>query len=374
MMATPADARETLASLRAGVSGLADDLYRLETDPEVQLAREGNLQGQSAQLFAEASGRSQSLWERYPLLQAAVDELDAAIQAGDRATQDRLLGPDAIRLADGTTTSLLDLGKALRHDIDAVISASARLATAWRTVLPRLDAAAATLAHAAKTADGIGIGHDPLLRTARNLLDSLKVTATTDPLAVDPAPAEEAVERARHRVDDLASKRAELPKALEAARTLLDDLATLIPEGQAALDETKAKILRPTGLLEPLFAAAVDTGTQALRPWLARLERSAEDGQWLPAVEGLGNWHRVADGWLANARRIVAANRAPILRRNELRGLLDAYRAKAGATGLAEDPKVEAIFTAARAALYSAPCDLDAATELVTRYGEAVND
>lgn len=366
-------AETTLASLRAGLSGLADDLYRLETDPEVQLAKDGNLQGRSAEVFAEASGRSQSLWERYPVLTAAVDELDAAIAADDEATQDRLLGPGAVQLADGTTTSLVELGKALRRDIEAVTAAAAQLAGAWRNVLPRLDVAATTLARATTTADGIGIGHDPLLRTARQLVDSMTATATHDPLSVDPTAAEQAVERARARVDNLAAKRAALPQHLEEAKGLIAELTRLIPEGQTAMHETRAKIANPAGLLQPLDAAALDAGPQGLGPWLTRLAQSAEDGQWLPAVEGLESWRRVANGWLDNAKRIVVANRAPLARRNELRGLLDAYRAKAGATGLGEDSDVDAIYDEARAALYTAPCDLETAAQLVGRYREAVN-
>ncbi|HYU67578.1 MAG TPA: hypothetical protein VEK09_12545, partial [Jatrophihabitantaceae bacterium] len=63
---------------------------------------------------------------------------------------------------------------------------------------------------------------------------------------------------------------------------------------------------------------------------------------------------------------------APLTERDELRGLAEAYRAKAGAAGLAEDPALGERFDALRTLLWQAPCDLAAARPLVAAYGQAV--
>ncbi len=60
-------------------------------------------------------------------------------------------------------------------------------------------------------------------------------------------------------------------------------------------------------------------------------------------------------------------------RRNELRGLLHAYRDKAGASGLAEDPELEPLLREAEQQLWSAPCDVEVAANLVRQYTDAVN-
>jgi hypothetical protein len=65
--------------------------------------------------------------------------------------------------------------------------------------------------------------------------------------------------------------------------------------------------------------------------------------------------------------------RATLDRRNELRGLLQAYRDKAGQRRLAEDPRLEPKYRAAKDVLWSAPCDLTAAEPLVAAYTDAVN-
>jgi hypothetical protein len=67
-----------------------------------------------------------------------------------------------------------------------------------------------------------------------------------------------------------------------------------------------------------------------------------------------------------------AAYAAPLQRRDDLRGLLDGYRAMAGSRGLGERPDASAAYDAARAELYRAPCDLDAATALVEAYQRVV--
>ena len=69
---------------------------------------------------------------------------------------------------------------------------------------------------------------------------------------------------------------------------------------------------------------------------------------------------------------MLAANRGPLDRRSELRGLLAAYAAKAAATGQAEERALSDLHDAAHEALHVAPCDLDAAAALVARYGDAV--
>lgn len=60
-------------------------------------------------------------------------------------------------------------------------------------------------------------------------------------------------------------------------------------------------------------------------------------------------------------------------RRNELRGLLHAFRDKAAAAGLGEDAELEPVFRAAEQQLWSAPCDVEVADGLVREYTDAVN-
>jgi hypothetical protein len=77
---------------------------------------------------------------------------------------------------------------------------------------------------------------------------------------------------------------------------------------------------------------------------------------------------------LENARKRVAEVRAPLEARDEMRGLLEAYRARASRHGVAETPALAAAYQAARDLLWSAPCDLDASGQAVRRYQAALTE
>jgi hypothetical protein len=78
------------------------------------------------------------------------------------------------------------------------------------------------------------------------------------------------------------------------------------------------------------------------------------------AVRRAAHLHEAADGLLR--------------RRAELRGRLDAYRARAGRMGLIEHDELAARHRTARDLLYTSPCDLPAATRAVVAYQRYLND
>ena len=63
----------------------------------------------------------------------------------------------------------------------------------------------------------------------------------------------------------------------------------------------------------------------------------------------------------------------PLRERDELRGLVQAFHDKAGAAGLDEHPDLDPAYRAATDELWTAPCDLVKARDLVQRYLGAVN-
>jgi len=369
----PSDAKQAVAALSAGLTRLAEQLFQLDTSPELALAREPDrLTGRSAAVAREASDLAASLWQRYPALKEAVAGLESALAAGDRAEVDRRLGPRGVTLPDGSAARPAAVLADLEGDVNKARAAADRLARAWRDVVPRLDGAAAALAAVAAEAAALGVD-EPELPSAQGLVRELSALAATDPLTVDPGPAEQAVERARRRVGTLASRRATLTADLQAASAILQELDRLIRDGNDAHALATARIASPAGLAPPLGPDALERGPQALGPWLARLESQAEAGSWVAAVTGLEGWRQASARRRADAERVLAANRAPVARRNDLRGLLDAYRAKAAAQGRAEDPELTRLYGLARDTLYGGPCDVEAAGERVQEYLAAVN-
>src|SRR5262245_47049826 len=96
---------QSVAALSAGLTALAEELFQLDTLPELALAKEPDrLTGKSAAVAREAVGTAASLWDRYPVLKEAVEAMQAASVDGDRDEVERLLGAKAIALPDGTKT------------------------------------------------------------------------------------------------------------------------------------------------------------------------------------------------------------------------------------------------------------------------------
>jgi hypothetical protein len=95
-------------------------------------------------------------------------------------------------------------------------------------------------------------------------------------------------------------------------------------------------------------------------------------GDWRAAGNLLVQWTTRCRDALDEAQRALAANEAPVATRNELRGRLDAYRAKAYRLGLLEDPAVAGLYARAQDALFTAPTDLEKAEQLLRRYQQAL--
>jgi hypothetical protein len=93
---------------------------------------------------------------------------------------------------------------------------------------------------------------------------------------------------------------------------------------------------------------------------------------WAAARAALDDYEHRLDRVAAAFDEAEARYGAPLHTRDDLRGLLGAYRTRASRSGLAEDAVLTESFRVAHDVLWSAPCDLDEATKLVERYQRAV--
>jgi chromosome segregation ATPase len=102
----------------------------------------------------------------------------------------------------------------------------------------------------------------------------------------------------------------------------------------------------------------------------------------LDALRAAGRWTRLAAELDAIEAEAAAAEQryreaervaaALLRRRDELRGLLDAYQAKAARLGAAEDAELTRRYQRAAGLLWTAPCDLAAASAAVADYQRAI--
>jgi hypothetical protein len=132
----------------------------------------------------------------------------------------------------------------------------------------------------------------------------------------------------------------------------------------AARDRAAARIAADE--LPPPPAEAVGLDVR-----LAALDKLKAAGRWGRLAEELDTIEAEAAAAGQRCRDTQQAAAALLDRRNELRGLLDAYQIKAARLGAAEDSELSRLYDQAHELLWTAPCDLAAAAAAVTRYQQA---
>ncbi|MFI0962182.1 hypothetical protein ACH4S8_12375 [Streptomyces sp. NPDC021080] len=267
--------------------------------------------------------------------------------------------------------------------LDMVVTADA----VWSALPARIDLLAAelqrtrTLAHSVGVRPGEHPSGDDLERITRTLT-ALRERVVSDPLAFW-VPAQGSSAPGGGRPDTAAYDRE--ARALEEVRREIDAVLTVRQDAEARLvklrdvlsraDRTLAEARSARGEVLAKIAAsevpAVSGPPTVLQEQLAKAAEYRRHAQWhrlSPLLEAL---EEKAEDELLRARESLTAVTQPLAVRAELRGRLDAYKAKVARHGFAEDPFLVERYDAARRMLWSAPCDLRVAEEAVLRYQRA---
>ncbi|MGY4740169.1 hypothetical protein [Streptomyces sp. ATMOS53] len=281
-------------------------------------------------------------------------------------------------------TTLVDrMNELYASSLDMIVAADA----VWSALPARIDLLAAELQRTRRLAHSVGVrpGEHPAgddLERITHTLTALREQVVSDPLAYwvraqgSSAPGggrpdttvydreARALEDVRREIDAVLAVRQDAEQRLVKLRDILSRADRTLAEARTARGEVLAKIAAtevpvvsgPPTVLQEQLATAAEYRRQAqwhrLSPLLETLEQKAEDE-------------------LLRARESLTAVTQPLAVRAELRGRLDAYKAKVARHGLAEDPFLIERYDAARRMLWSAPCDLRVAGQAVLRYQQA---
>ncbi|MEU1281158.1 hypothetical protein [Streptomyces sp. NPDC005805] len=268
--------------------------------------------------------------------------------------------------------------------LDTIITADA----VWSALPARIDLLAAELRRTRSLAHSVGVrpGEHPAgdeLESITEELTALRAEVLSDPLAFwRPAPgssapgggrpdtgrydrAARALEEVRREIEAVLGVRQDSEERLIRLRDVLSRADRTLSEARAARGEVLAKIAASE-------VPAVSGPPTVLQERLATAAEFRRHAQWHRLSPLLESLEREAEDELHRARESLTAVTAPLAVRAELRGRLDAYKAKAARHGTAEDPLLIERYDAARRMLWSAPCDLRAAEQAVLRYQYAV--
>ena len=211
------------------------------------------------------------------------------------------------------------------------------------------------------------------LRAIQQAIAPLRDRVMTDPLGVKDEFEQQIqplIERVKDSLNQVLQQHNQIQNGLAIAHTLLQNLTELNQQTHTAYAESLEKVTDHSGLQPSLSADHLD----ALCQWLSRLETRFAEGLVSPIQVGLENWTAKVKAAIAIEQCAVTANRRPLETRRELRGRLEALKAKALARGRAEDPILADLSAQAKQILYTRPTDLAKAIELVTQYERHMNN
>jgi hypothetical protein len=397
-MTVPAMTREQAgAAVKAAVAerdAIQANLLELDSSFGKQLLAGAELTGATRRRWDATAATLATLWQVYEAYSAVVDQAAEAVtrHLGPRelAALTALLTGRSVQLASGPAPLAgRDLADPGREDL-TLATAVARMRGAftsvtevvsaaehvWTEVAGRLDASAAELARVTPLA--AGLGDEALtgnLAAAQGELARTRDTLNSDPLALwqgSDAVDTSGADRLRERVAAAANQVDELVRLRDEAHQRIADVTTAATTARSAHDDAVAAWNQAAAKIAPGTLPPPPAGLADLSARLAGLDTLLAGGRWTRLASELDLLDRelaTATAAFKEAERTVVA---ALARREELRGLLGAYKAKAARLGAIEDPGLAERYDRARALLWTAPCDLAAAEAAVTGYQQAV--
>jgi hypothetical protein len=381
------------AAATAERDSIQTNLLELDGSFGKQMLAGAVLTGESKRRWEAAAADLAALWETFTTYAAVVDQA-AGLLAGARRSSDRELAqittlltgasvevtrsvPLARRDLTETGRSRLSLAAAvreMRRSFDGVGDVVAGAESVWNETADGLSEIGAELDAAKKQLGDTGDDEAAAaLAAAGDELGRLRDLLNADPLAlwqggsVDTARLgrlRKQAAAAAARAAEIARVRADAQRRIAAAAAAVSAASAAFADAVAARDRAAARIAAAE--LPPPPAEAVGLDVR-----LAALDKLKAAGRWGRLAEELDTIEAQAAAAGQRCRDTQQAAAALLDRRNELRGLLDAYQIKAARLGAAEDSELSRLYDQAHELLWTAPCDLAAAAAAVTRYQQA---
>jgi hypothetical protein len=384
-----ADADVMIERLRAAVERVGANLVEVERDPQRRLLEAATLRGETAARRLGARNALADLFDGYARITAYVDdvielrrqvsfdqrrvpELDALLTGPAIELSSAPVGIDERGLFDGsrkvTRCTANELLARMATDFEIAKAVVFGVAAVWDRLVPRVAAARDAVAWAQAQAADLGDGWSELV-VVRGQLDELAELTAEDPLTVDARVVDELEASVASVEGEIGRADALRRQFLDRVTTCRSELDALVAAGRAGSERRHEAAVK----IATRHSADPVRDASELAAQLDRVIGFAQAAQWRAAERELDAWESAYADARLHAEQAEANAAAALAYRDELRGRLDAYSAKAAGFGLMEDARLGRIYDAAQQALYTAPTDLEHAEALVRRYQDAVN-
>jgi hypothetical protein len=385
-----------LGQAQTKVAQLGGRLFDVDAELQRRTSTADRLQGASAAAWQGARDQVSVMWAWYPAVSQVIGSIAARLQSAglDRRELEFLwseltgpsveLGAESMELAGrclpdevvaSSTWALEPLIGLMSKVIEGAAETITSVVAIGEMASSKLAEIVTSLSHSEAIARRAG-GRVPNGAAAiRDRVQALREQLATDPLAIPldgVAALSAAAARLAQEVEEAVAELSGLEEVLDRIRVDfeagIDDLA----RARQDLAEVEMKIARPHAA--PTIADADDLASRLGETGLGLDEarRRATSGDRASAVRLAAVLGPAAAELRAAAHALAASASASLARRRELRGRLDAYRAKAYQLGRAEDPTLMELYRLTQYTLYHAPCDLDEAERRLAGYQEGV--
>jgi hypothetical protein len=397
-MVTRQEAQAALDKAAAERDTIQSNLLDLDGSFGKRLLSGASLTGESKRRWDVGAAALAGLWETYTAYSGVIDraaELLAASRDRDLAPVSALLSGRSVRLVAGPAPlgrrDLADAGveevtltsavARMRRDFAAVSEVVTAAEAVWGEVGGLLDAAGGDLARATSLAAGLSdAALSQAVAEATSAVSQQRATLNSDPLSLwEEGPDghsgqadRSGAARAREQAAAVAAKLAEVAAVRDSARQRIDELARTAATTAAARKDALDARQRAGVKIAEEFLPAPPAASAASRFQRDELEALVSTAQWQRLSDEMDRAERELAAETASYRAAADAADASLGRREELRGMLQAYKAKAARLGAAEDLGITEIYEAARDMLWTAPCDLAAAADAVAAYQQAI--
>lgn len=392
-MLTYAEAKAAVAAAVSEQDNIRENLLDLDRSFGKRLLAGASLAGETKRRWDTAGAELNALWQLFTeystVVDRAADITGRLRKPGARLAEvTELLTGKSVRLAGtrsprarreltGSGDSQLTVAEALEEmkqsyaDVAEVVNAAEAV---WNEVADLLQLATADLEEAKRQAGGFDDGVlNAAAAVAEQDLGGLRDLLNSDPLVLWQ---EGTVDT--QRFDALRSKTAAVVYRTRDLTGLRDDADGRIAVAAAAV--AAARDARQDAVVaRQRSAAKIAVGSlpelpdvAGLADRMAALDKLKAAGRWTRLSSELDVIEQQAAAAAEQSREAERDAAALLDRRDELRGLLDAYRARAGKLGAAENRELQDHYDRAHALLWTAPCDLSAARDAATVFQQAV--
>jgi hypothetical protein len=389
---TREQAAATVASVTAERDGIEANLLDLDDSFGKRLLAGAPLVGESKRRWESAAADLTTLWEIFPAYTAVVNRAADMLTAGRHLSGARLAelsallsgapvrvarerGPLEDRDLAASGHSDLTLAAAV-HEMQQAFARVAEVVHAaesvWNTAAAGLNEIVAALSAAQQQAHGLR--DDDLaaaLAAAQADLARLRELLNSDPLALWNGQVDDvSVNLLRRRAGAACARARELVRLRDEAQQRIEAAAGAVA---AALDARRAAVATRERAAAMIAAPTLPPPPADAAELIDRLAaadtlRAAE--RWGSLAAGLDTIETEASAARQRYQDAEQAAAALVDRRDELRGVLEAYHAKAARLAAPAPP--DAVYHQARDLLGAAPCDLTAAEAAVFGYEQAV--